>query len=427
MTSLPRVARLSIASLVVTLHVLAFMAYGREVALPWNNARDAEIAFVDENAPLYDFTLPHWNRLLPMRWDSIHYEAFALRGFSRCESQDLRNVDLPPILRRCGFHFYPGYPLVARALRSIVHVPVDIALLVVSVLASFGFVYLFTGRWLTAYLGVRRTVTSLVLFATFTTGFTTVTGQTEPLLLFLLLGAFACLERKLVFEGALLAGAATAIRVNGIAVGAAYFVGVCARDFVEAGGFRIPPKKLARAFLVGVVSLWGQLLISAYFARTYHDPLLYFHAHASAYDHSPELLPSSASFFDAITKGMQEGLFVLFGFFWLALGLRPALRAFPVPERAFWYTATFLLLGVSLVGSAGLAYAGMNRYWLAVLPLFFAIATVAEWRPSAVVLWTAFCLWHGWTVSLPVYVSKHTLLTKTSPFDDSSFFPRTVD
>ena len=330
-----------------------------------------------------------------------------LRGYSECPAQDLRGADLPPLLTQCGFNFYPGYPAVASVVSRITRLPADYALFAVSLVSSLLFLFLWTGPAFSSALGIGTTYLSLVLLNLYTTGFALVTIQTEPLALLFTVAAFVALHRNALVVGALLAGAAGALRVTGGAIGVAFAFAVLARS-LEGGPGRLG--RALRSLPIMVLAGWGQLALFAYFWLRYKDPLLYVHAHGQAYAHkvtvADAFFPSTETVLAACTRGLHEGVFILFGALFLALGAREALRGFRLAERVYWITLAVVSIGIALVGSAGLAYAGMNRYWLMVPLLFFSMAVVLRKRPVALALWGAASFWHYWHVDLCVYLAQ---------------------
>lgn len=396
--------RLAVCVVALAAHLLAFRTIAADrMGTPWNRAPGSPPAFEypDQPAP------SNWNRLVVSRWDAQHYIDILERGYSRCAPQDLRSVDLRPYLFRCGFNFYPGYAFAGRAVAWALHVPADYALLGVALAASFAFLFLWTGPELTSTLGVGTTYLSLFLFNAFTTGFTLATVQTEPLALLSALGAFVCLRRRHWLLGAAVAGMAGAIRVTGGAVGAAYGVALLVHAIRDRG--EPASTRWGRVALAAPLCAWGQAAIFAWFWHEWRDPLLYVHAHGQAYGHHVDLLrtflPDPATAARSLL-GLHEGIFVFLAFLWMALGLRKALAHFPPVERAYWYAGTIFVLGIGLVGSAGLAYGGMNRYLLLALPLFFSMAVVLRGRWAPLAVWSAFSLWHYWNVDLCVFVAQ---------------------
>ena len=157
------------------------------------------------------------------------------------------------------------------------------------------------------------------------------------------------------------------------------------------------------------LAAWGQLALFAYFYFKYKDPLLYVHTHSEVYQHgisiSKALLPDARTVAHALTYNTREAIFMAAAAIWLGLGLRQVLRCFPPAERAFWLLSLIGSLGVALVGSAGIAYAGMNRYLLIALPLFFSMAFVLRRRPLALAAWLVVSGWSYWNLELPYYLA----------------------
>jgi hypothetical protein len=331
----------------------------------------------------------------------------ALRSYSLCPPEDLRDAKLPPMTARCGFNFYPGYPLLGRLVMKLTGAPVDYALFGVSLVASFVFLYLFTGPELMRRLGVVETYLSLLLMNVFTTGFTLVTLQTEPVTLLAMLGGFVLFSRGHVLLGALVVGAAGAFRVTGASLGVAYTLAVLVKELGERkAGRRI---KWFSLLLTGPLSVWGQLAIFGYFYFKYNDPLLYVHTHSQVYGHEVSiaraLLPEARTIAHALTYNSREAIFMAGAALWLALGSRAALRGFPPAERTFWILSLLGALGIAFVGSAGIGYAGMNRYLFIALPLFFSMAVVLRRRPWALVVWLVVSGWSYWNLDLPYYLA----------------------
>lgn len=427
----PRLARmplvrLVVAGLFIALHVVAFSAMGRErFNLPLVAPTSApSVAFSRPNLPLVGPQEPAgWQRMLVSRWDSQHYISFGLRGTELCPAQDLRRESLPPKLVYCGFNFYPGYPALG-AIVSKLGLSIDTSLLLVTLLATLALFYAWTSETVCNVIGRRRTWLALFLFNVFTTGFAVVTVQTEAVTIACMFGAFVCLEhppaalrgeskeRIRTVVGLLLAGAASGFRVTGAAVGGAFICALAFRMWREG-------KSLGRivttAILAAPLALSGQLAIMAYYGVKYHDPLLYVHAHGQAYGHEASLLstlfPSPERVLASMQYGLHEGIFVVAGFMFLALGHREALRRASGTAKVFFYVLAVLWLGVSLLGSSQLAFAGMNRYWLGVPLVFFSMAAVLERRPAALGLWIVVSLWHYWNVDLCVYMAEHSAST----------------
>ena len=391
-------ALFAVLCLAAHLKVAAMMGKDR-YSLPFNSAPTTAPAFANA---MTDRDAQHWNRLVVSRWDSGHYIAIALRGYTACPQSSLKNQPLLPYLDTCNLSFYPTYSMLGRWASLGGTIPIDYALLGVSLVASFALFLLWTSRSITSRIGVGGAYVSLLLFNVFTTGFALVTIQTEPVFLALTLASFVALDRKWYLVGAVIAGAATAMRVSGGATGFAYGLALLVATVRE-----MPRSKVALATrgVSLILPAWGQLALFGYFKWRFDDPFIYFHAHAARFNRDGW----GASIFDpdpilrAIDMPLHEMLLLLPCMMMLFLGHREALRRFDIVGRTFMYALLITGLGIALYGSFPLAFAGMNRYLLHALPLFFVIASVMKKRLALLALWAGFTMWHYWQVDLCFY------------------------
>ncbi len=366
-----------------------------------------------DHAPLFahpasDARPERWDRLVVARWDAQHYEALALRGYATCKDKSqLQSGEYPDDDKTCELDFYPTYPRVGALIMKVTHLPVDYALYYLSLAASFVFLVMWTSRPMIDGLGVAGAYLSLLLLNLFDTGFTLVTVQTEPLLLVLTLGAFLCFSRRWLLFGALLAGAATSIRISGVATGFAYCAALLALTLREH-----PRPRWVWAWRAALMAVSGSgiMILMAYYRHRFGDALIYAHSHERAFSHHASL---SALFrFDgrllmqSIWAEPHDGLILAAGLLWFALGHRKGLQGFPVEAQAFWYVLFLGIVGISMLGSAENAYGGMTRYMLTVLPLFFAMAAVMRRRPAVLALWLFMSVAHYYNGSLCFYISQ---------------------
>jgi hypothetical protein len=403
-------SRALLATLCLAFHLTAIVAFaGARFGQPWNSAPGRAPAFATPSAQV----ATGWNRLAVSRWDASHYVNLALRGYSQCPAQTRRTGALPtPPTMLCDLAYYPGYPLAGRLASLGGLIPIDYALLAVSLLASWVFFFLWTSAEIAGPLGLRATLVGLACFNLFTTGFTVVTVQTEPLLLATSLGAFVLARRRHLFLAALVAGIATGVRVSGGAAGLA-FTALIALD-----AWRERPLRLSawagRAALCAL-SFWGLALTLAYDGIAFHDPLLYIHAHEASFGHAPKLsallVPEARWGIESLASPLHEGVTVAFALLWFGLGHREAFKRFTPPARAYWYALTAGVLGVSLLGTVSRGFIGMNRYVLVAIPLFFAMGKVLERRRFALVAWLGLSFWHYWNADLCYYVGDQGIET----------------
>jgi hypothetical protein len=405
--------RLAVALVLLGLQIALAIRSGDRFNTRFNVAPDRPPHFQN---PATDWDPRNWDRLIVSRWDSGNYIALGLRGYQYCPP---RGPTLPAKAPGCNLAFYPTYGLLGRWLGRITGMPIDFALWTISLVSSFLFLFLWTGKELTSRLGVAETYLALLLLNTFTSGYSLVMVQTEPLTLMLAIGAFVAFARRRHVLGALLAGAASGVRITGIAIGLAYAVGLLI-DLVRERPRTVWP--WVRAALLMVVCVWGQLTLMAYHAHRFGDPLTYIHAHALLFKHDPSLgalfPPNPNMVVMSMDVPHHDGIWLAAALLWFVLGHREALARFPADEQAFWYSTYLATVGIATVGMMPIALAGMHRYLLLAFPLFFAMAAVMRRRPLLLVLWVTMSAWHYWNVDLCTYtggMGDHVLAVCHAP------------
>lgn len=352
--------------------------------------------------PTADWGAQRWDRLVVARWDAGHYVALGLRGYQYCGPVGPHG-ELPngPA---CDLTFYPTYGWLGRLLGMAAHIPIDVALFVISLCSSFVFLFLWTTDAMVERLGLLETYLSLVLFNCFTTGFSLVTVQTEPLTLALTLGSFIALRRRRYWLGALLAGAASGMRITGVAVSVAFGLALLVQTWEER-----PPTRAAWARRIGelVLAGWGGIALMAYHLYRFGDAFAYIHAHGAAFHHQPSILnllwPKPEWLIHAIEQPLHEGVWLAVCLIWFLAGHRQALRRFSLVEQTFWYGLFVSILAITTVGLVSISFAGMNRYLLLALPLFFAMANLTRTRPALLAFWLVVSVWHYYQVDLCTY------------------------
>lgn len=397
------VFRATVALLFLAIHLVAIHEFGASrLHLPFN--RDPVHAPVFAN-PRVDLLPQHWDRLVVSRWDTANYIGLILRGYKYCPARaDLQREDIYPILFYCKLDFYPGFALLGWMASLGGRIPPDYALFGVSLLASFLVMMMWTSRTVTRALGVWGAYCSLILLNTYTTGFMLATPQTEPCTLAFTMAAFLAFERRWFGTGALLAGAASAMRINGVCVSMAYALALAVETYL-----RRPQSALAWTRRVGEMLLagWGQILLSSYYWYRFNDPLVYSHAHQRAFGHAPRLrnafLPDWTWIYGSLRE-MHEVLYLFAATLMFALGHRAATRRFSPGGATFIYAHFILTFFVLVYGSADIFYAGSTRYTLVLVGGFFAAAMVLKRQPAALLLCIIANLWHYWFVDMCFYV-----------------------
>jgi hypothetical protein len=386
---------------------LTFLGLQLAVAIHSGKRFDAKFDAAPKSPPHFqnpatDWAPANWDRLIVSRWDSGNYIELGLRGYRYCPP---RGPTLPIKAPGCNLAFYPTYGLLGRYLGKVTGLPIDFAMWGISLVSAFLFLFLWTGKDLTSRMGVAETYLALLFFNAYTTGYCLVMVQTEPLTLVLALGAFVAFARGHRVLAAVLAGAASALRITGIAVGFAFAAGL----LVEL--LRERPRTIwpwLRAALLAVIGVWGQLALMAYFAHRFGDPLTYIHAHGKLFGHEHLGLgvlfpPDPDKIVQSMDFPLHEGLWLAAALLWFAHGHREALRRFPAEEQAFWYIIYFATVGIVTVGMLPISLAGMSRYLLLALPMFFAMGAAMRPRPLLALVWLAMTAWHSWNVDLCTY------------------------
>jgi hypothetical protein len=328
-TTLP--FRLATALLLLALQFFLAVRSGDRFGAPFNAAPGHPPGFLD---PAHGRVPINWNRLVVARWDSGQYIELGLRGYKYCPEHGA--VGSPS----CNLEFYPTYGMLGGLVSRLTGIAIDFSLLAISLVASFVFLFLWTGPDLTGRMGVGETYLALLLFNTYTTGYCLATIQTEPLTLALALGSYVAFARRRHLLGALLAGATSGIRITGVAIGAAYAIGLLIELLQQQPRAR---KDWLRLVLLSLLCGWGQLALMAVHTVRFGDPLAYIHAHGAAFKHSPSLggllWPEPEWFVEAIDFPLHEALWWAAALFWYLLGRRDVLARLSPPQRAFWDVA----------------------------------------------------------------------------------------
>ena len=350
-----------------------------------------------------------WDRLVVARWDAQHYEAIALRGYSTCKDKSqLQSGEYPDDDKTCELDFYPTYGWAGGVVMKLTRQPVDYSLYGLSLVASFAFLLMWTSRTMVDGLGLGLTYLSLLLLNLFDTAYTLVTVQTEPCVMALTLGAFICLRKRWLLAGAIAAGAATSIRISGVATGFAYCAGILVLTLAE-----LPARRWVWVWrgVLMVVSGWGIIALLLYYQHRFGDPLIYAHAHERAFSHHASLvkifIPDGKLLIQSIWAEPNEGVILAAALLWFALGHRAGLVGFPVEGKAFFYVLFFGIVGICMYGSVEYAYGGNSRYMVTVLPIFFAMAAVMRRRPVVLALWLFMSVMHAYHGNMCFYIGQN--------------------
>lgn len=182
-------------------------------------------------------------------WDSFHYLRIVERGY------------LPPELPCCDQAFFPGYPLLTAAIRPLTGGHAVLAGLIVTQLAASVAVVLLARLGTRSALGDPRVGRhAVILLAVTPFGIFLSSVYSEALFLALSLGAWlAGLNRRWWLAG-LLAGAAAAVRINGLFLAAALAV-------MYLGQLRAEQRRTPRPDVVALAI--PAAVVAAYFGYLY--------------------------------------------------------------------------------------------------------------------------------------------------------------
>jgi hypothetical protein len=397
--------RLGLPALFLVFHLVMLSAlgtarFGRTLNNDWKHAP----SFAN---PATDAVPDHWQRLITSRWDSQHYITIALRGYTYCAPREaLGPTRFPDSDVVCQLNFFPGYAFLGMAVAKLTSLPVDYALFGISLLASFLAMFLWTSQTFQRALGTRTTYLSLLLLNVFTTGYSLVVVQTEPLALLLIIAAFIALEKRWLLFGALLAGAAGLVRPTAVASSAAYGLALIATCVSDRASRRIWVYRLS----LGAVAGWGIVTLLAYNQWRFGDALVYAHARFRYYQYSPSitslLMPKFSWLSQSLWAAPNEGIWLAAALLWFALGRKEAFRGFSLSGKVYWYATFVLIVGIAAAGQVEIGFSGMSRYVFLAIPMFFCTAAVLKRKPVALAMWVVFTLVHYWSVNACYYIGR---------------------
>src|SRR6476659_831886 len=97
------------------------------------------------NNPAAEAVPQNWNRLVVSRWDAGQYIELGLRGYRYCPPRDPKGA-IPPRTGTCNLSFSPTDGLMVRLATFGGRIPIDYALFGISLVASFLFLFMWTGE-----------------------------------------------------------------------------------------------------------------------------------------------------------------------------------------------------------------------------------------------------------------------------------------
>jgi hypothetical protein len=139
--------RLATALVVLAIQLFVAVRSGHRFGAPFNAAPGQPPAFHD---PAHERVPTNWNSLVVARWDSGQYIELGLRGYRYCPTHNA--IGSPT----CNLEFYPTYGMLGGLVSRLTGVAIDFSLPGISLVASFIFLFLWTGPHLTGRLGSAR-------------------------------------------------------------------------------------------------------------------------------------------------------------------------------------------------------------------------------------------------------------------------------
>jgi hypothetical protein len=395
--------RVSAASLLACFHLIMFSCAGHErLDLPFNAKPDTAPYFSDPNARA--LTDPHrqphfWSRLVVSRLDAQHYIGMATRGLTACPTDPDRAK--PVEYLDCGLGWLPAYGAVGGLVSRATGLPEDVALVLLSVLATIIVNLLWTSATIVSRLGRFEAYAALIAFNCYPTAFQLVTPYTEAATVACLLGGFILIARDRWVLAALCVGASTALRPLAAAYTIAFgFAALAASWRKREAGERRWWRPLAAAPLAG----WGQLATMFALHFAVGDAWAFFKAREAFGDSHDWARPFDAEYLvQSFNSQAMDGVIYFAMIAIVFAGVREALRKFGLVEILYLVVGGVVTAVLAII--APLNWWGSDRYMMLFLIGFVCVAKLARRHVALFVLWIALCLAFYWHVELCNYIS----------------------
>jgi hypothetical protein len=299
-----------------------------------------------------------------VRLDSGWYTSIADHGYSYVPGH------------QSNVAFFPGYPLVVRAVGHVTGNTQLAGIAVTIVCGALAFVAF--GRWCRGRLDPAETLAAVLCLALYPYAyylFGVMYG--DALFLLLALAAFLAFERDHLLLAGVAGAAATATRFVGVAVVVGLVVGVLERRAVVADADRGRWFRLDRARLrdlrpgdAGVlVSLAGVGAWCAYLWHRFGDPLAFSTVQAAWGQQSGPVTWLKRDFFAALVRRPAD-LYTVGLVLQLAVAVLVALAVPAVGRRFGWRYAAYVAVVVALPVIGSQDFQGTGRYMLGAFPAF---------------------------------------------------------
>jgi Gpi18-like mannosyltransferase len=297
---------------------------------------------------------PAWYYRL-VRWDSEWYAAIVSHGY--------RYSDDPS--REGPTVFYPLYPLVSYAIKSLFGTDDFVALLLVANIASLAAALLMT-KFVKDELGDETALLSLAFFCFFPSSLFLSAGYTESLYLVFVLLSFILMSRRKFASAAAMAGLSLGTRSIGIVM-----IPVILWE-IGRGNILPWPRLLLKMALCGLLAASGLLVYMAYLGIAFGHPLAFVTVEAAWHDGT-----FLDRFVSAVTLGgFRDANLWAAGWFLCFLALT---------IWSFWrlrFTLSLYALGALAVPYLTLGITdSMSRYVLVCFPAFMCMGILCKGRP----------------------------------------------
>jgi hypothetical protein len=298
---------------------------------------------------------PNWYYRL-LRWDSGWYADIIRRGGYWFDGDGSVQTSVT---------FFPGYPLLSSAVKSVFHVDEYIALLLVANISSLLAVLLFA-KLARDELGDEIALSAVALFCFFPSSMFLSAGYTESLcLVFVLLSLILVTRQKFVLSSAI-AGLAMATRPTSIVLAPVILWEMWRQNTLPLS------RLLPRMALCGVLAVSGLIAFMIYLGVEFEHPLAFFtNQNAWSGERFRYRLLS------AVTNPFRD-LDWRYGAFWLGF-LALMICSFRRLRPAVW------LYGVGALAMPYLVQGGFipstDRFILMCVPGFMAMALLCKGRP----------------------------------------------
>jgi Dolichyl-phosphate-mannose-protein mannosyltransferase len=278
--------------------------------------------------------------------------------------------------RQSNVAFFPGYPLVVRAVSHVTGSTQLAGIAVTIVCGACAFVAF--GRWCRGRLDPNETLVAVLCLAFYPYAyylFGVMYG--DALFLLLALAAFLAFERDHLLLAGVAGAAATATRFVGVAVVVGLVVGVLerrvvVRDAERGRWFRIDRTRLRelRPRDAGVlVSLAGIGAWCAYLWQRFGDPLAFSTVQEAWGQQSGPITWAKRDFFAALLRRPAE-LYTVGLVLQVAAAVLVALSVPAVGRRFGWRYAAYVAVVVALPVIGSQDFQGTGRYMLGAFPAF---------------------------------------------------------